>query len=210
MSQQPYHIYLDLDVLNNSVASGAKPQQLVFEETRNTPFLDGDASEYFSSIIRFSIQTGSSLPVFIPRMDTSQTADPNKTVYKISLSYKGQTITQNITYTPAIPQTAQAGLLASTNTRSYATSEYYYIKNYQDFIVMINNTLENCYFALALGAVALKATYPPFLELDPQSLKCVLNADVLFYDDSLTFPVTIYFNSRLFELFKFSKCISKL
>ena len=46
MSQQPYHIYLDLDVLNNIVASGAKPQQLVFEETRNTPFLDGDASEY--------------------------------------------------------------------------------------------------------------------------------------------------------------------
>jgi hypothetical protein len=66
---------------------------------------------------------------------------------------------------------------------------------------MINNTFENCYFALALGAIALKATSPPFLELDPQSLKCILSADVLFYDDSLTFPVTIYFNCRLFELF---------
>ena len=55
---QPYHIYLDLDVLNNYVASGAKPHQLVFEETRNTPFLDGDASEYSCSIVRFSIQTG--------------------------------------------------------------------------------------------------------------------------------------------------------
>ena len=72
MSQQPYHIYLDLDVLNNSVASGAKPQQLVFEETRNTPFLDGDASEYFCSIVRFSIQTGSSLPVFVPRIQNPE------------------------------------------------------------------------------------------------------------------------------------------
>ena len=52
---QPYHIYLDLDVLNNDVASGAQPHPLVFEETRNTPFLDGDASNYFCSIVRFSI-----------------------------------------------------------------------------------------------------------------------------------------------------------
>ena len=89
MSQQPYHIYLDLDVLNNSVASGTKPQQLVFEETRNTPFLDGDASEYFCSIVRFSIQTGSSLPVFVPRIQNPELQtnlgsfgpDPNTTVY---------------------------------------------------------------------------------------------------------------------------------
>ena len=81
---QPYHIYLDLGVLNNDVASGAKPHQLVFEETRNTPFLDGDASEYFSSIVTFSIQIGSSLPVFIPRIDNVQddgyAFDPNITV----------------------------------------------------------------------------------------------------------------------------------
>ena len=67
---QPYHIYLDLDVINNDVESGAKPHPLVFEEIRNTPFLDGDCSNYFCSIVRFSIQTGTSLPVFIPRMDT--------------------------------------------------------------------------------------------------------------------------------------------
>ena len=90
---QPYHIYLDLDVLDNDVASGAKPHPLVFEETRNTPCLDGDASNYFCSIVRFSIQTGSSSPVFIPRIDGPR-QDPNATVYKITLAYQSKTITQ--------------------------------------------------------------------------------------------------------------------
>ena len=104
MSQQPYHIYLDLDVLNNSVASGAKPQQLVFEETRNTPFLDGDASEYFCSIVRFSIQTGNSLPVFIPRIDNAQvgTYNPNETVYKISLLISSTFVTRAVEYVPSM------------------------------------------------------------------------------------------------------------
>ena len=33
----PYHIYMDLDVINNDSRSESKPQ-LRFEETRNTPF----------------------------------------------------------------------------------------------------------------------------------------------------------------------------
>ena len=59
----PYHIYMDLDVINNDYTSTKHPH-LRFEETRNTPFLDGDSSDYFCSILRFSIQTGNSLPVF--------------------------------------------------------------------------------------------------------------------------------------------------
>ena len=118
MSQQPYHIYLDLDVLNNSVASGAQPQQLVFEETRNTPFLDGDASEYFCSIVRFSIQTGSSLPVFIPRINTAQqgaTYDPNETVYKVSLRYfaPGQSVSQGAHLNKLSPSDVAARIRAS-------------------------------------------------------------------------------------------------
>ena len=97
---QPYHVYLDLDVVNNDVESGAQPHPLVFEEVRNTPFLDGDCSNYFCSIVRFSIQAGSSLPVFIPRMDTAALAsgDLYKTAYKISLNYRSRVITQNVIF----------------------------------------------------------------------------------------------------------------
>ena len=51
----PYHVYMDLDVMNNDYNSTSKPQ-LRFEETRNTPFLPGDSADYFCSIVRFNIQ----------------------------------------------------------------------------------------------------------------------------------------------------------
>ena len=58
MLQDPHHVYLDLDVINNDyTANGTRPY-LRFEEIRNTPFLDGDSAEYFCSIVRFTIQTG--------------------------------------------------------------------------------------------------------------------------------------------------------
>ena len=81
----PYHIYHDLDVMNNDYA-GNPPPRLRFEESRNSPILDGDTSEYFCSIIRFSIQTANSLPVFIPQIDKTA-ADINTTIYKISFAY---------------------------------------------------------------------------------------------------------------------------
>ena len=82
---KPIHTYLDLDVVNNNLNSNTDAPQLRFEENRNTPFLEGDSSEYFCSIVRFSIQTGNSLPIFIPRVETGQ-ADINKTVYRVTLS----------------------------------------------------------------------------------------------------------------------------
>ena len=87
----PYHVYLDLDVINNDFSS-SPPPLLKFEETRNAPFLDGSSSDYFCSIVRFSIQTANSLPVFIPQIDT-KAADPiNTTIYKISFVYKKQVL----------------------------------------------------------------------------------------------------------------------
>ena len=83
MPPLPYHVYMDLDVVNNDFASQA-PLPLRFEEIRDAPFLDGDSADYFCSVIRFTLQTGNSLPVFIPRIDT-RAADPvNTTIYKIS------------------------------------------------------------------------------------------------------------------------------
>ena len=74
-------------MVNNNLNSSTNAPQLRFEENRNTPFLEGDSSEYFCSVVRFSIQTGNSLPIFIPRVVTGvgQT-DINKTVYGVALS----------------------------------------------------------------------------------------------------------------------------
>ena len=64
--QESHHVYLDLEVINNNHTPGVSPPYLRFEEIRNTPFLDGDSSEFPCSIVRFTIQTGNTLLVFIP------------------------------------------------------------------------------------------------------------------------------------------------
>ena len=79
----PYHVYMDLDVVNSDYSTASKPQ-LRFEETRNAPFLPGDSADYFCSIVRFNIQTGNTLPVFIPKIRTGQT-DVNKTIYTVTI-----------------------------------------------------------------------------------------------------------------------------
>ena len=78
----PYHIYYDLDVVNNDYSTNSAPH-LRFESTRNAPFIDGDSSDYFASIIRFLIQTANSLPIFIPLIDNTA-AYINTTIYKVS------------------------------------------------------------------------------------------------------------------------------
>jgi len=79
----PYHVYLDLDVVNNDYNSTTKPH-LRFEETRNTHILPSDGADYFCSIVRFSIQTGNTLPVFIPKIETGQ-SDVDKTIYQVAV-----------------------------------------------------------------------------------------------------------------------------
>ena len=65
--QSDTHIYLDLQIVNNNQNNNEPPPVLRFEETRNSPFLPGDSADYYVSILRFSVQTGDEIPLFIPR-----------------------------------------------------------------------------------------------------------------------------------------------
>ena len=76
------HVYMDLQIINNNQNNNEPPPVLRFEETRNSPFLAGDSADYFVSILRFSVQTGNELPVFIPSIETGiDQMDINKTIY---------------------------------------------------------------------------------------------------------------------------------
>ena len=137
----PIHTYLDLDVVNNNLVSETVAPALRFEETRNTPFLEGDTSDYFCSIVRFSIQTGKSLPIFIPRIQTGQ-SDARLTVYKITTSLSDATGTylgfKTITHGPAdgtveLPQPPLA--------KQDMSSSYYYHYNISSVLFMFNSGL---------------------------------------------------------------------
>ena len=201
----PYHVYMDLDVINNDYTSTTAPQ-LRFEETRNQPFLDGDSSDYFCSIVRFSIQTGNTLPVFIPRIRTGQ-FQANKTVYRITLK---DTIGGRIYYGAAdvmyIPEDKTAPTPLSPLVEQDVSSSYYYVYNFQHFVDLLNTALAQAwsYLAAAIfngeGAVFWKETVPPFFDIDSGKMTVVLNADKEIFDSSLTSPVELFLNARLFEL----------
>ena len=168
----PIHIYVDLDVTNDDLNHTSQPPQLSFEVTRNHPFLEGNASNYFVTISRFSIQTGSSLPVFIPSIVPNQ-SDVNKTVYSISIVNRNPDPdvinTRYITYTPSnnslpVPP-------GPVKTQDY-TNRYYHIMNYQDFIAMVNQTLSDLWLdTVGTGAIA---NARPFMEFDPTTYISVL------------------------------------
>ena len=153
---KPFHVYLDLDVRNDDVLSGVPPA-LSFEETRTQPFLDGDASDYFCAIARFTLQPSNSLPVLIPIIDTNQgvpSPSVNQTIYKISFYEQPDPVTptasrllytQNIVFVPEDKTIATPKPPVGMQDTS---SEYYYLHSYKSFINMINTTLRSLYSCL--------------------------------------------------------------
>ena len=154
----PYHVYMDLDVINTDYNATGKPQ-LRFEETRNTPFLPGDSADYFCSVVRFSIQTGNTLPVFIPRVQTGQ-SDINKTIYQVAIMFDSLADADtsldkfgfaHVAYTP---EDETAALPAPPTISQDLSGSYYYVYNYQHFARLVNKAIQSAWNDLKVAFVA--------------------------------------------------------
>ena len=197
----PYHAYHDLDVITNDFSGNSAPD-LRFEEIRNAPFLDGDSSEYFVSIIRFSIQTANTLPVFIPQIE-NPAVDISKTIYKITSVYTQSGVsysaTSNLTFVPTIPYTSGA-----------LPYNYYYIYDYVEIMKMLDTTFNELMTKGSIGSAVNAYTsnsFAPFIEIDPNTLKCMITADKHFFVNrynGVNFTnnpqINIYFNTALHSL----------
>lgn len=64
---QPYHIYYDMNVINNDSSFPAQPVRFQYKETRSNAYLLSP-QDYYMSIVRFNLQTPT-LPVFIPQVN---------------------------------------------------------------------------------------------------------------------------------------------
>ena len=104
ISYEPYHIYYDLNILNNDTTGTQRPPFLQFTEIRNSPYLT-NPNDYFCSVVRFSVETPT-LPVLIPQVKLGGTVagSENDTVYSVTLSH--QTLLNPAT-TPALQQFVQ-------------------------------------------------------------------------------------------------------
>jgi hypothetical protein len=207
---QPYHIYYDLDLINNDTTGSNPPATLRFNEIRNSPYLMSPEN-YFMSVVRFSLQTPS-LPVFVPQAQLGQ-ADPNKLIYSFTMSYvfAGNTyeFQQYINY---IPSDLSQPIPKPPIDFQDITSDYYFVYTYQHWAYMINQALISCYNglnALVTGAGgALPSPNAPFMEFDPQALLLILDADEVGYARTLAQPIKIFCNSPLYTLlssFQFTK-----
>ena len=206
----PYHVYMDLDVINNDYNSTSKPQ-LRFEETRNTPFLPGDSADYFCSIVRFNVQTGNTLPVFIPRIQTGQN-DPCKTIYTVSFEYMfGSQLCTGSANVMYEPEDMTAPLPPPPITSQDLSTNYYNVYNYQHFILLVNQAIVAAWANLYLD-IKQKSSQAywdslvgisiiPFIEWDTSTNRILITADQKLFDKALSTPISLLFNERLYELF---------
>lgn len=206
-STTPVHQYLDINIVNNDTVGNKDAVKLIFNEIRNSPIIQ-NPSEYFFSIIRFSLETPS-LPLMIPQVQIGQ-IDPNKLIYSITLNYTSPV--NGITYEKQnfiiyIPQTNASVPDTPLVKQDFGSgSTYYYVYNFQYFVQLVNKTFATCLsdlnvLVLAGTGAPLPSLNAPFMEWDTFNNVAILNADIAGFNRSLTHPINIFFNTPLFTLF---------
>ena len=196
---QPYHIYYDLDLINNDTTGLNPPQILRFTEIRNSPYLMSPEN-YFVSVARFSIQTPS-LPVWIPQAQIGQT-DADLLIYSFTLKYKTYEYQQYVRYVPVdISQPVPAPPIEFQDLES----AYYFVYTFQQCIALFNTALSSAVTGLnalvVAGGDVLPSTNAPFFEFDPSAFLCILDADEAGYSSTLVNPIQIFCNAPCFTLF---------
>tara|TARA_R110000868_G_scaffold295988_2_gene556240 strand:- start:718 stop:1836 length:1119 start_codon:yes stop_codon:yes gene_type:complete len=188
------HIYYDLSIQNNDITGSSAPTPLIFEEVRSNPYLT-KPDDYLMSVVRFNVETPT-LPLWIPVIETGQ-ANRNKTVYTITLSYLGFEFQQNLLFNPS--DLSQPLPTPPLITQDLSTT-YYYGMSYTKIMTMVNNAFSSAVVGLN-ALVGLPTVVPPFMEFDPYSYQCILNAPQIAYADSAVNPIGIFFNTPMWNLF---------
>lgn len=199
-NSNPFHIYYDINMINNDTTGNLNSVPLRFQETRNQVILQ-NPSEYFMSVVRFSLDT-SSLPLFTPEVDTlNGNTDANKLVYQFAYGTYAQDAGAqvfNVTFRPQ-DLTQQKPTVSFDNL----SSPYYYIYNYQAFIDMINDALKGNIGALGVNKV------PQFV-FNKETNKAAIyfpqasTASPTWggqYISTNTTPYFLYMNAPLYQLF---------
>ena len=129
--------------MNNNQNNNEPPPVLRFEETRNSPCLPGDSAAYYLSILRFSVQAGDEIPVFIPRIEVGQTQmDINKTIYRVTVEHEGTSKTVPLIWEPS---NLSAELPQPPVLKQNIMTRYYHMTNFGQFVPMMNKALKEAW-----------------------------------------------------------------
>jgi len=188
------------------------------------PFIS-NPEEYYLSILRFTVETGS-LPVFIP---TIQSNSPNNsdTIYSVCLEYtdlSGNSASSGQVYVQWVPQDITASVpnppFQQTNGLQDNNTGYFNCYSYSYWTGLVDITLKKAYNALEADAISKSITLPsinaPFLDWDAGSGTAILYADRAGYNvfgvlsatnpdptnpQNLWGSILVYMNAPLFQLY---------
>lgn len=219
ISYEPYHIYYDLNIINNDTTGTRKPPYLQFTEIRNSPYLM-NPSDYFCSVVRFNLETPS-LPLIVPQVKLGST-NVNDLIYSITLSHPTLFPNGFQRFVQYVPQSSSIDYPPPNVPIAPAdiVNEYYYVYSYKPFIDMVNNTLQLLWndvrgAVAAIDAAGYNATNFPYLWWDEQAnIATFVVPQEIFEMPSPNNPtpallaalgagepIQIYMNSPLFNLF---------
>jgi len=215
----PTHEYIDCEIVNNSTTD-LSPMPVVFNNVKTSQIVD-NCSDYFLSVIRWSLDSG--LPQIIPQIKLASEGgtDVDETAYVVNIGYSKLLTGGDITFlddvgvtvaTPVvfIPEdlTLPQPTLSPTGQDEVYTNPYYFIHSIGNFLSMVNKALEH---AVAAFVVAYNSKYPTFpISLDTLgvphfdwngnliSLSC---SEYWLYNSSGPINFYISFNTPLHNLF---------
>lgn len=193
----PSRLYYDINVTNVNTESSSNPE-LAFSETR-TDVIVKDPSNYYMSIVRFSLDTPS-LPVFFPIIQSDQ-SNYDLTVYSVSMVYNNITVQQYIYFVPQDQSQTIPNPPIYNTPKLQQFSAYYFVFNYEYFINLINTALSACFNTLS-AQTDLSSTTTPYLKWNNELQTATLYAEQSYYSSSNNSnPINVYFNNALFQLF---------
>lgn len=198
------NIYYDANFINN----GSKPVKLSFNDIRTTAILD-DPSMYEMSVIRYNLEMGNSIPVWIPHMKTQDdiaTFDPDITSYSFKLTYlfEGEQYRSPEVYVRYIPCD---NTIAHPTYYQYKNGvqglEYYYVKSFNTIVDMFNDALYYAMEMLKIECANFNVTMPspnaPFFEWNSETSKFILSCDSSLVNSEIS-TFGIYCNRLLYNL----------
>jgi hypothetical protein len=211
MNNDPTHTYLDINIVNNSLASNTSPQPIVFQTGRNADYLS-NPSNYYVSVIRWSLDNR--LPIIIPQLILNQTFNADiggyNTVYNITLQIVSGGITASSGAVPIIFKTQQTYLSpptdAITSLNQTYDNPYFYIDSVQYFLELVNDAFTRAFDLVLLDWTAKAGGLPnPMVQQIRPFIQYNYDGNFTMYGVSdyldKTGTAQIYMNSSLYTLF---------
>jgi hypothetical protein len=222
--QDPDILYYNADIISNrTIDQGLGTDPLIkFSETRDVPLIN-DASKYYFSIIRFTMDgAGKDLPMFIPQIQIGQ-PNPDLTVYsftlKCSVNYLIPTVgirtftSEKQVYVEFQPESVGAKDPVPPLTRQDFNTKYYFVYTYSHWVDLCNQTLVTALsqiqtdfqtFWTAEGGIGIAPTLTtkvPYLTYSPTTGLFSLYADKYGYGGASRTSITNPNDNENFELY---------